>query len=50
MGVDPAYQHRGTGSQLLTNLLAHAPKNVPGVLETSALQNLPWYERFHFDI
>lgn len=51
IGVDPQHQHLGIGSKLFKEVLAEAKlKNLPVYLETSTLQNLPWYERFGFHI
>ncbi|MDB5141056.1 MAG: GCN5-related N-acetyltransferase [Mucilaginibacter sp.] len=49
IGVDPAFQRQGIGSSLLTEVLAFADKSrLPVYLETSALENLSWYEHFGF--
>ena len=51
IGVDPLEQHKGCGSALLTDILAMANNlNLPVFLETSTLKNLPWYERFGFEV
>lgn len=51
LGVDPTAQHKGIGSKLLRDIIAYAnQKNLPVFLETSTLENLPWYERFGFKI
>lgn len=51
IGVDPAEQHKGTGSKLLQEIIAYADKkNLPVFLETSTVENLPWYKRFGFKI
>lgn len=51
IGVNPLYQHSGTGSSLLKEVIADAEsKNLPVFLETSTLQNLPWYRRFGFQV
>lgn len=51
IGVDPTAQHKGIGSKLLCDIIAYAnQKNLPVFLETSTLENLPWYERFGFKI
>jgi GNAT superfamily N-acetyltransferase len=51
IGVDPLYQHKGIGSRLLRKVIAHARKqNRPVFLETSMVENLPWYQRFNFHI
>jgi GNAT superfamily N-acetyltransferase len=49
IGVLPSAQHTGIGSKLLTEIIEEADsKELPIYLETSALRNLPWYERFGF--
>lgn len=49
IGVSPLYQHTGIGSSLLKEVIAEAEsKALPVFLETSTLQNLPWYRRFGF--
>lgn len=49
IGVNPLYQHRGTGSLLLQEILAHAAGlGLPVCLETSTERNLPWYEKHGF--
>lgn len=51
IGVDPSYQHNGTGTSLLQEVLAKSDHVAqPVLLETSTLKNLPWYERFGFEI
>ena len=51
IGVDPNYQHSGIGSKLLKEVLKEANgKVLPVYLETSTLQNLPWYEHFGCEI
>ncbi|MEJ5962887.1 GNAT family N-acetyltransferase [Pedobacter immunditicola] len=51
IGVNPMYQHTGIGSSLLTEVIADSEaKGLPVFLETSTLQNLPWYKRFGFHI
>jgi len=51
IGVDPSYQHSGIGSQLINEIIsASYNENLPLYLETSTLSNLPWYERFGFEI
>ena len=50
IGVDPHYQHSGIGSKLLKEVIEEANgKALPIYLETSTLQNLPWYEHFGFE-
>lgn len=51
IGVDPACQHAGTGSLLLKEIItASDRKGLPVYLETSALQNLTWYQHFGFEV
>ncbi len=51
IGVDPVYQNKGIGSELLNALIADCKlKKRPIYLETSTLKNLPWYEKFGFKI
>ncbi|WPU97835.1 GNAT family N-acetyltransferase [Mucilaginibacter sp. cycad4] len=51
IGVQPERQNLGTGSTLLTEVLAEADlKALPVYLETSTLINIPWYERFGFKV
>lgn len=51
IGVDPDQQHRGIGSALLGEIIADASnRNLPVYLETSTRRNLPWYERFDFEV
>jgi ribosomal protein S18 acetylase RimI-like enzyme len=51
IGVDPNYQNKGIGSQLLEKVIAEAGKMRRNIyLETSTLKNLPWYEKFGFKI
>jgi hypothetical protein len=48
IGVDPMYQGKGSGSRLLEEVLKKYDK--PICLETSTIRNLPWYERFGFEV
>lgn len=51
IGVNTTKQHKGYGSSLLENILEIADNlNLPAFLETSTLENLPWYEHFGFEI
>ncbi|EHQ24678.1 GNAT family N-acetyltransferase [Mucilaginibacter paludis] len=51
IGVDPAEQHKGIGEKLLKEVIASAgEKHLPLYLETSTVSNLPWYERYGFQI
>lgn len=49
IGVNPASQGMGLGSTLLDETLQYIQAQDRNIfLETSALQNLPWYEKFGF--
>jgi len=49
IGVNPLYQHRGTGSRLLKEVSEREKvEDRPVFLETSVLKNITWYERFGF--
>lgn len=51
IGVAPRSQGKGTGSLLLQEVLEHAKTRERTVfLETSTLVNLPWYEKYGFQI
>jgi GNAT superfamily N-acetyltransferase len=51
IGVDPNYQHTGIGTNLLEEIIKDSEqKKRPIYLETSSLKNLPWYEKFNFNI
>ena len=51
IGVRPAHQSEGIGSKLLTEVLAMAAELArPVYLETSTLINIPWYEKFGFEV
>lgn len=51
IGVEPSQQSKGVGSKLLDEVIdkAHSEKRTI-CLETSALKNIPWYERHGFTI
>lgn len=51
IGVNPKFQHQGTGSRLLKEVIEHSQKQNRNILlETSTLENLPWYERHGFHV
>lgn len=51
IGVDPEYQNSGIGSVFLDELIEDSKlKGRPIYLETSTLKNLPWYQKFDFNI
>jgi ribosomal protein S18 acetylase RimI-like enzyme len=51
IGVDPAKQHNGIGSQLLMDVIAEGQReNRTICLETSTQKNIPWYQSVGFKI
>jgi len=51
IGVNPYQQGMGKGSSMLQMVLADAKQmGRPVYLETSTLENLPWYKRFGFTV
>lgn len=51
IGVDPANQNTGIGSELLKELIEDSKlQERPIFLETSTLKNLPWYKKFGFNV
>jgi ribosomal protein S18 acetylase RimI-like enzyme len=51
IGVDPQHQYKGIGTQFLTQILKWSEnKKLPVYLETSTIENLPWYKKFNFEI
>lgn len=51
IGVDPLEQHSGIGSRLLREIIErYAPEQRAICLETSTLRNIPWYQRFGFEL
>lgn len=51
IGVDPAKQNQGIGSNLLKEVIAEGQKeNRIVCLETSTQKNIPWYQSFGFNI
>lgn len=51
IGVDPKYQNEGIGSILLNEIIEDSErKKRPIYLETSTLKNLPWYQKFGFQV
>lgn len=51
IGVDPNFQHTGIGKKLMDGLIEIMEKeNRPIYLETSTIENLPWYKKFDFEI
>lgn len=50
IGVDPSFKNQGIGAKLLTQVIKDSEcEKRPVFLETSTLQNLPWYEKFGFE-
>jgi hypothetical protein len=51
IGVDPKVQHTGIGSKLMEQIISISnAKQLPLYLETSTVENLKWYNSFHFEI
>jgi hypothetical protein len=51
IGVDPEYQHKGTGSSLLDDVITESIRlQRPLYLETSTPKNIPWYKKFGFAV
>lgn len=51
IGVAPLQQHKGIGSLLMKEIIAETGMQKRTIcLETSTLQNIPWYKKFGFAI
>jgi ribosomal protein S18 acetylase RimI-like enzyme len=51
IGVNPKFQNGGKGSRLLQEVIEHSERHSrPIYLETSVDRNLPWYQKFGFEI
>jgi ribosomal protein S18 acetylase RimI-like enzyme len=51
IGVEPSQQGNGVGSKLLNEVIQQGlSENRIICLETSTLKNIPWYEKFGFEI
>lgn len=51
IGVEPKHQFTGLGTKLLTELMGYAQQQqLPVYLETSTIQNLPWYKKHGFQL
>jgi len=51
IGVDPHEQHSGIGSRLLKSVISYSMDRArPVYLETSNPLNLPWYQKFGFNV
>jgi ribosomal protein S18 acetylase RimI-like enzyme len=49
LGVDPEYQLRGVGSQLVEQVVRASPASLPVYLETAKEENLSFYARHGFE-
>ncbi len=51
IGVDPKYQKYGLGKRLLEEVVINCTSEKrPVFLETSTMENLPWYKKFGFEV
>ena len=51
LGVEEGFQGREIGSRLLRNIIDHYDAQQRAIyLETSTLRNVPWYEKFGFEV
>lgn len=51
MGVNPEDQHKGIGTNLLNEVIRESVASErPIYLETSTMTNIPWYQKFGFEI
>ncbi|MFA6275791.1 MAG: GNAT family N-acetyltransferase [Pedobacter sp.] len=51
IGVDPKYQKFGLGKKLMEEIIINTMQdNRPIYLETSTIENLPWYKKFGFEV
>lgn len=51
LGTDPAHQGKGVGTAVLAPMLEHCDREgIPAYLESSKPQNVPYYERFGFEV
>lgn len=51
IAVGPKYQKFGLGRRLLEEVIAHCTADDrPIYLETSTMENLPWYKKFGFEV
>jgi ribosomal protein S18 acetylase RimI-like enzyme len=51
IGVSPEFQGQGIGEKLMREILADADlMRRPIYLETSTLKNIPWYQKFGFEV
>jgi len=51
IGVDPKYQNEGIGGRLLEDIIKDSNQKKRTIfLETSTLENIPWYKKFGFQV
>jgi len=51
IGVNPSYQNKGKGSQLLKEIIDQSIQSGRSIyLETSVDKNVPWYRKYGFEI
>jgi GNAT superfamily N-acetyltransferase len=51
LGTDPPHQGKGIGSALVEPVMAHCDQeDLPAYLEASRLENIPYYQRFGFEV
>ena len=51
LGVDPPYQGRGVGGELMQPVLAECDRDgIPAYLETQKARNVPFYRRHGFEV
>ena len=51
LGVDPPYQGRGVGGELMQPVLAHCDREgIPAYLETQKARNVPFYRKHGFEV
>jgi GNAT superfamily N-acetyltransferase len=51
LGVDPPYQGRGVGGELMQPILAECDRNgIPAYLETQKARNVPFYRKHGFEV
>ena len=51
IGVSPEFQGQGIGEKLMREIIADADQmKRPIYLETSTLKNIPWYQKFGFEV
>ncbi len=51
IGVEPKYQNEGIGGRLLEDIIKDSNQKKRAIfLETSTLENIPWYKKFGFQV